>query len=511
MGTFDDGYTDALIDAARQPAAALPTGFLENFSATAAHQIQEGLSISELQNYNQKVAIRNEAIKKTVANLTANFDPADLLKPGTLSTTAELARKSYNDQLSALSARHPEIKTDPDILKEIIEDSRRIREKSESVSSNANFAGKIGSFAGAMAASFADPLVLASIPFGASASASILRTALIEAGINMASEAAIQPFVYRYKQTLGSPYDLGEALTSVAAAGAGGAILGGGMRAVGKGVEHLRARSRLAGIDDLLESFEKNIPEPTQIQRDAANVLGDYADVLRETPFEARPELDEYHLRATAKALSDLADNRTVDVNAVRMQQEAAPVLVEKPKLGPDTSTENQSLGQFVKNSGGVSIEQAGALRGEYDALFENGGRDSGAVKRKAGMSADDMAQKAFDSGFIDEPDPQLLKEALQRDLGGDKVYSAAGDNFERRMDLQIDREFEQWAKMAETEYEAMQTEVAAKAKGLLEEGDVTIAHPDGSMRSAKEVLAELDDDVKAANILQKCMTGGAE
>ena len=75
-----------------------------------------------------------------------------------------------------------------------------------------------------MAATMGDPLVLATIPFGASSAAGIIRTALVEGGINMASEALIQPFVYRYKQTLGSPYSVGEAVKNVAAAGAGGAF-----------------------------------------------------------------------------------------------------------------------------------------------------------------------------------------------------------------------------------------------------------------------------------------------
>jgi hypothetical protein len=52
--------------------------------------------------------------------------------------------------------------------------------------------------------------------------------------------------------------------------------------------------------------------------------------------------------------------------------------------------TENQVLSLFVRNHGGVSIEQAGALRGEYEALFKSGGPTSGAVKRHTGISADD-------------------------------------------------------------------------------------------------------------------------
>jgi hypothetical protein len=81
-------------------------------------------------------------------------------------------------------------------------------------------------------------------------------------------------------------------------------------------------------------------------------------------------------------------------------------------------------------------------LRGEYDALFERSGRASGAVKRHAGISADDMAQCAHDSGFIDEPDPALLKFALERDLSGEKIHFISGDFCERKMDLELNGSF---------------------------------------------------------------------
>jgi hypothetical protein len=65
---------------------------------------------------------------------------------------------------SGRSNQHPEIKNDDDTLKEIIEDSKRLREKSQSVTSNSTFAGEVGSFTGAMAATLTDPLVIGRYP-----------------------------------------------------------------------------------------------------------------------------------------------------------------------------------------------------------------------------------------------------------------------------------------------------------------------------------------------------------
>src|SRR6266404_2111282 len=128
MGIFDDGYDQAIIDASRLPPARVPSGFMDAFHATYEATRQEDLSISERQNYLDKVKIRNDKIRElTGAAPAVQIDPGELLKPGQLSTTVELARRSYEKQVGELAAQHPEVKTDPDIFKEIVEDSRRIR------------------------------------------------------------------------------------------------------------------------------------------------------------------------------------------------------------------------------------------------------------------------------------------------------------------------------------------------------------------------------------------------
>jgi hypothetical protein len=161
-----------------------------------------------------------------------------------------------------------------------------------------------------MAATLTDPLVIGTIPFGASTSAGILKTALIEAGYGMLSEAMIQPFVYRYKETLNSPYDVSDALIRVGAAGVGAGALAGTIKAGVRGYARL-TRPRLEGVDDILEAFEKHVLEPNTTQKDAAHVLGNYADVMRENPFGLdHPLADQIHLEATAKAIADLDAGR---------------------------------------------------------------------------------------------------------------------------------------------------------------------------------------------------------
>lgn len=54
MGVFDDGYQQALIDAARQPVERPPAGFREAFWATYDATKQEDLSTSEAFNLGNK-------------------------------------------------------------------------------------------------------------------------------------------------------------------------------------------------------------------------------------------------------------------------------------------------------------------------------------------------------------------------------------------------------------------------------------------------------------------------
>lgn len=611
MSVFDDTYQDALIEARKRPFERLPAGYIDAFLATEETRIQENLSISERQNFLNKVRDRSNLIEeKTGEPIKIDLFEPGLVEPGGLGTTAERARLAYDKRVRELAEVHPEIKTDEDLDIEIKEDSRRIRERTAKILENTTWGGKVGTFFGAMSASLRDPVILATIPFGASASAGIVGRAVTEGVIGALSEAAIQPFVYRYKKKLDSPFSVKESIEEIAGAGLGAAALGGGITAVAMGLARLK-KPRIEGIDDLVEAFELHVKEPTTSQRDAAHVLGDYADTVRASPFElGDPAAEMRHWEATAKAFSDVEEGRPVDVreivaglepreeigfkeikiiparegdlgagfflaeypegtlrvgDLVRNRagetyrvEDLSPgglgnipegyALVERLPAGPEKvkvvqlpkastpASENQSLGQFVKNSGGVSVEGAGALRGEYDALYEGGGRKAGIVKKKAGLSADEMAERAHEAGFIEEPDSEILREALDRDLRGDKVFSAQGSRFERKVELEAERAtsdamWERWAVANEPEYVR---ELEMRARGILEDEDVEVqmigVEREGQMiplmgreaaeaveakeatimrRSAREFLAEIDSDAAAGRILRDCLIRG--
>ena len=189
----------------------------------------------------------------------------------------------YTAKLSELSVRYPEVKTDAELLKERAEELKRERQKSAGILENTTFGGKVGSFTGAMAASMTDPRVLATIPRGASVSAGVIRTFLIEGGMAAASATLLQPFVFRYKQKIESPYGLGDAATRIALSGIGGGAIAGTLKAAGK----LLFRPRVDGIDDLLEIFERHSSRATQTETDAAHMLGGLCRYAQRDAFRA--------------------------------------------------------------------------------------------------------------------------------------------------------------------------------------------------------------------------------
>jgi len=345
MGVFDSSYRQSLIDTARNPVRRLPAGFIEAFTATYESTKQEDLSISESLNIGRKRIERREKIKELtgedISALEGLAVPQMALSEIGRSARGQQAVTRYQTKLVELASRYPEIKTDPELLAEIVEDSRRKREKTGKVMENSTFSGKLGSFAGAMSAVMQDPLVLGSMLFGVGTSAGILRKALIDGGINVGSEVLVQPLVFQYKQKLGSPFTVGEAATRVAAAGAGGFLLAGTVKGIARGVSSL-VKPRVPGVDDLLETFERGVKQPTELQSDAAAVVADYADVIRESPFDlADPVATQRHLGATAKAISDVESGNPVDVtDTLRGLEPREEVRGELPPARAEEPTE---------------------------------------------------------------------------------------------------------------------------------------------------------------------------
>jgi hypothetical protein len=153
----------------------------------------------------------------------------------------------------------------------------------------------VGGFLGSAAGAVTDPINMLTAPFGASESYGILRTALAVGGITAASDAVGQAVNAPSRLQVDPNYNVESALTEVASAGAGGAILGGGFKG-------------LASAWHLAKTGEW----PSHV-RDVGNVVTREA-ANPPSPFETSIAGDSAHSAAITKSLDDLTNGRPVEL-----------------------------------------------------------------------------------------------------------------------------------------------------------------------------------------------------
>lgn len=153
----------------------------------------------------------------------------------------------------------------------------------------------IGGFLGTAGGAMTDPVNLMASGFGASASAGILRTALMEGAIGVGSEALIQGSTFGRKSRLDPTFSTEDALMEIGAAGFGGAVLGGGI----KGLANVWHRAKTG-------EWPRHV-------RDTANVVNREA-TIPESRFARSVQGESAHRAAITKAADDLLASRPVEL-----------------------------------------------------------------------------------------------------------------------------------------------------------------------------------------------------
>ena len=190
--------------------------FGETLGAAFRFTRDEGLSTSSLMN-NEGYAIRREQMKKLREE---GFDVSKYID--------DTGAVNYDNLSSATGL----VKSDLQIFTERNELLEKRRNESEDVMARGSgFAQFLGMTSGYMT----DQVNVASLPFGGVGTAvkgmSVLSRALIGArnasAVAIASEAAIQPLVYKHKHDIGSPYEVSDAIQAIAFTAIGAGVLGG--------------------------------------------------------------------------------------------------------------------------------------------------------------------------------------------------------------------------------------------------------------------------------------------
>lgn len=308
------------------------TGFFENVGAFAAAFIQEERLVSNYANTSPRV---------NASLLAINRVQGEQGKPHVTFAT-ELSQMALEQRIDMLKGLGPKIENariqnpdDPDlsdirryeeIQSEIEKRGAELIERRDEIASRSGFLGKVGGFVGVMGGAMTDPPNILTLPFGAARAAGALKTAAFEFKLAVATETAIQPFVYRYKQELEHPYTMGEAIFNVTAAGVGAGLIAGGI----KGLTRPPTR-RTGAVPELVDRIAEDIdelpvdPGVRRTQRDEVlEVAGDdpqvradheamesFDEVMQKNPFPTDgPQGERAHLTNVQTAIDAVSEGR---------------------------------------------------------------------------------------------------------------------------------------------------------------------------------------------------------
>ena len=230
--------------------------WMEGFAASIGSAFDEGLTISPLFN-NAGTDERHDKVKELGIDLSPYIAP-----------------DNYVDW-EAVQVDYPDIKTDAQIDEERAEYLAIKRGYAERVMHEAPLSSVI---AGGLVGYSLDPVAVLTMPLAipvkAAQGLSILSrsayTARNFAAIGAGTEAAIQPFIYKHKAAIDSPYSASDAITSIAAAAVGAGAIGG----------------VTGGISGYLRSVLKSVDESKldDVELKAYSDVQDMADGLEGVP-----------------------------------------------------------------------------------------------------------------------------------------------------------------------------------------------------------------------------------
>lgn len=220
---------------------------------------------------------------------------------GARSNWWEVGNTEYRDaRIAAMEARINQLAEQYPDIETAERFDMRLKARGQELKINTYDTGLVG-FAGSVAGTFADPVNLATLPLGGTGK-SILQVAAQEAALNAGIELASQPFVARNYSELGLEFTRLDAFENVGAAAVFGGALGGGGKALEKGLRRIvEARSpqeAISAFDDLEPGLATPEMAAARIELDAE---------MRETErggFDQGGEVDQMiaHARATGDA-----------------------------------------------------------------------------------------------------------------------------------------------------------------------------------------------------------------
>lgn len=315
----------------------------------------------------------------------------------------------------------------PDNIK-VFEDQWRTaeRERLAEAQDTASRGNALVSFAGGMAGAMSDPLNLYSLPvggFGKSLGSKVLTEALVGMGV----EAALQPVAQANRAELGrSDLTIGEAAANVAFAGAGAAVLRGGIE-VAPTVAGKAIRRIDPNWDDrqIAKAFSEMVPENlrTPEQQAALSLIDRQVQIEEANPFVRTIEGVDAHAGKLQAALDALEAGRIPTASEIRSagtSHAAGPVPPRAPVTAAARSIDLEGVKAAIRGpeSGGndrADNALGSSAAGRYQFIEDT---FVGLYQREFGVSGA-AAQRAWDGNRYDVAVQERLMDRLVSDNAG--------------------------------------------------------------------------------------------
>jgi hypothetical protein len=411
-----------------------PTGFGENFEAANSDMLLTNNSNSSYQMLGDAYGDRiNDIYSKTGVRLdnpvyaaeTDNLNVARQLMPGMARHSAmaiamhrplEAHLQDFEGKVNDLRVQHPDLTTGEDMWKNLGQIVKAQAAENANVNARATVLGKAGSVLGDMAGALQDPVNMVTLPFGAPASAGILKTAVLEAGIGGATEAVIQPGVQDFRGKLGLDAGVKQGLENVAAAAGGRALLATGIKGLGMAVDSAPGQMAINTISEaggtaseavqklfgkkLLSMFDSSVPKPTPEQQLAREMYGEVTDVNSQSPLDPNNP-------------NSLAEHNDRLLQATRALQGEQPLdLPEQPAA----ALSSKALNETPEGKGFIQAFDPAAIKTDAKTFqFKEGGDSAGVTDRLQGVKEWDPVKAGMVVVYEDEAGQHFIADGHQR------------------------------------------------------------------------------------------------
>jgi len=325
------------------PLQDMPTGFFEvvasSFESSRDNHItdsRERLMFKQQQERQNlyKDITGSELTPQMASNYKPFVEPrgVGILSGGLDPTNIELLRQRHNDRfieqaVNELKRHEPErfkeLKTHEEMMQAAKQKAISSGRKFDSIANRSGSLSRVvGSLVGGIGAQFTDFINVATLPFGASAGRSILKAALIEAGINAGVESVTQPNIAKWQKEIGNQYGFKDAMMNIGLA----AVMGGGFTTVARGIKPTASFMFRHAADSKL------LPGPA---RRAAAYMSRAAHIEEATPFIANPKADSgRHIKSVTRTVEAFNERRAVRTDELPISEKEFQAIDTTPKRG---------------------------------------------------------------------------------------------------------------------------------------------------------------------------------